>query len=251
MRCREMDELLNARFVHPGAAPPGPAAEHLAECPRCRRLWDVLDRAPRSESAPPQVPLPDRIEPVRRLPPASVRVLLLLLIFLLPTAGGLVFFRASAVSKMTPAQTAAAGLVLLAATVLAAIAVSQQMEPGTARLIPVAWLVAGVFAALVVVVTVLFPWERSSMRFGALCLGIGGFLALPAALLTWILARRGAVLAPVSACAAAGLLAGLAGATVLQFGCAQFDLMHQACHSAVPFTGAAAGLLIGRFSKSA
>src|SRR6202021_3116184 len=64
-------------------------------------------------------------------------------------------------------------------------------------------------------------WVRSGE-----CLQLGVVFAVPTAVLSWGLLRRGAVLSPAISGAAAGLLGGLAGLTVLEIHCPDHNLAH-------------------------
>jgi len=80
---------------------------------------------------------------------------------------------------------------------------------------------------------------------GIACLVAGLVHAIPVALLSWLLLRRGFAVNPVAAGAVAGTLAGLAGVTMLELHCPNFQVLHVVVwHTAVIPASAAAGALI-------
>ena len=80
---------------------------------------------------------------------------------------------------------------------------------------------------------------------GIACLVAGLIHAVPVAFLSWLLLRRGFAVNPVAAGAVAGTLAGLAGVTMLELHCPNFQVLHVLVwHTAVvPAAGAAGALL--------
>ena len=81
---------------------------------------------------------------------------------------------------------------------------------------------------------------------GIACLLAGLFVAMPAALLSWVLLRRGFAVNPVGAGLAAGALAGMSGVMMLELQCANFQALHVLVwHTAVVPVSAAAGGLVG------
>jgi hypothetical protein len=80
---------------------------------------------------------------------------------------------------------------------------------------------------------------------GITCLVIGLLHALPAALASWLLLRRGFAVNPVASGLVGGALGGLAGLTMLELHCTNFQALHVLVwHTAVvPLSGAAGALL--------
>jgi hypothetical protein len=103
-----------------------------------------------------------------------------------------------------------------------------QMVPGSLHRFRPELLPVAVVATLSVVAGILFQFGDAA-RFwarGWSCLRMGVPFALLAAGPLWVVLRRGAILSPRAAGAAAGLLAGLAGTTVLEIHCPNLDLSH-------------------------
>jgi hypothetical protein len=136
-------------------------------------------------------------------------------------------------------------LVLLAW--LAASEFVHAMIPGSLRRIsPSAFLGFG-SAALLAVFALLFRDNQTDHFFsiGIVCLITGFLHAIPAALLGWLLLRRGFAVNSVSAGLVAGVLGGLAGVGVLELHCPNFQAAHVLVwHTAVvPLSGAAGALV--------
>jgi len=84
-----------------------------------------------------------------------------------------------------------------------------------------------------------------SVSAGITCLVAGLVHAIPVAFLSWLLLRRGFAVNPVAAGAVAGTLAGLAGVTMLELHCPNFQVLHVLIwHTAVIPVSAAAGALM-------
>jgi hypothetical protein len=81
---------------------------------------------------------------------------------------------------------------------------------------------------------------------GVACLVTGVLLAIPAAVLSWALLRRGFAINPVAAGLVGGALAGLCGVTMLELHCANLQALHVLVwHTAVVPVSAAVGALVG------
>jgi hypothetical protein len=81
---------------------------------------------------------------------------------------------------------------------------------------------------------------------GLVCLRSGLLLAIPAALLSWLLLRRGFAVNAVAAGFMGGALAGLCGVTMLELHCPNFQALHVLVwHTGVVPVSAAVGALAG------
>jgi Negative regulator of sigma F len=81
---------------------------------------------------------------------------------------------------------------------------------------------------------------------GLACLRSGLLLAIPAALLSWLLLRRGFAVNTIAAGFAAGALAGVCGVAMLALHCANFQALHVIVwHTGVVPVSAAVGALAG------
>jgi hypothetical protein len=108
--------------------------------------------------------------------------------------------------------------------------------------------------ALLGVFALLFRDYRSDHFFsaGIACLLAGLLVAIPAAILSWSLLRRGFAVNPVAAGLVRGALAGGSGVTMLELHCGNFQTLHVlvwptvvAPVSAGAGAGAGAGALVG------
>jgi len=83
------------------------------------------------------------------------------------------------------------------------------------------------------------------------CLTAGLLHAIPAALASRLILRRGFAVNAVAAGLVSGTLAGLAGVTMLELHCANLEALHvMLWHTAVIPVSGAAGALLGRLSRS-
>jgi hypothetical protein len=122
-----------------------------------------------------------------------------------------------------------------------------EMIPGSRRRVSPLTLLGMASVALVGVFAVLFRDYRTDhfVSAGIVCLLTGFLHAIPAALLSWLVLRRGFAVNSVSAGLVAGTLGGLAGVGMLELHCANFQATHVLVwHTAViPLSGAAGALV--------
>lgn len=257
MGCKQIDQFLDDAV--PSLAPSLPewVAAHCLHCERCRRLIELL-RAKMPEEALP-AGVQSRIEglilgslkAVRPLAPVGGLALGFLAIFLLVALGGIGMLGARAMRVMSLWQLAVMGSILGAGAVLLALSLSRQMTPGSYHRVRPAALISSVAGGFLLGFLLLFPWKTDGDLFasGLRCAGAGLAMIAPASICFWLLIRRGAVLSPPLAGASIGLLAGLAGALVLHFGCEIARAPHLLVwHAGMPVFSALAGFLLGGFS---
>ena len=123
-----------------------------------------------------------------------------------------------------------------------------ELIPGTRRRLDARALLALVSVALLGVFALLFRDYHTDhfVSSGIACLLTGVAHAVPAALLGGLLLRRGFAVNPVAAGLAGGALGGLAGVTLLELNCVNFQALHVLVwHTAVVPASAAAGALVG------
>ena len=126
--------------------------------------------------------------------------------------------------------------------------VSENIPGSKRRFTPSAILGITVFGMLAVF-GILFR-NYQTHRFlsaGLTCLSFGLLDAIPTAFLGWLILRRGYAVNSVTAGLVAGTLAGLAGVTMLELHCPNFQALHILIwHVAVVPVSAVAGALLGR-----
>ncbi len=258
MNCHQIDELLDRRWGRPGEMAPREAAEHLERCERCRSLWQLAQNQVSDSAVPAAVQATieravlGSLEPVRPAPGPGRFLLDFLAAFLLVIVVGVWLTGVRAPRVMSGWQFAALSAVLTAGVLAAAASLSRQVLPGVRLHVNPGAVVVGVVAAMVSAGALLFPWQRETRLWwwGPACASYGMLWSLPATGLLWLLMRRLLILSPARTGATAGLLAGLAGATVIHFGCASASAPHLAFwHAAVPVSSALAGFFFGAWQE--
>jgi len=230
------------------------AQEHVRSCERCQALVSALNVPAPSE--PPSAAALHRIEqaiiadlrPVRPLAPARYAVAALVSIFVSIVAFCGYGLGAFSLDVMSPLQTGVIFSILAASLGLLAYSLARQIIPGSRHRIPPRQLPVAIVTALVVTVAVLFQFEHEGDFWanGWVCLRTGIPIGVLSALPFWLVLRRGAILSPGSTGAATGLLAGLAGASVLEIHCPNLDARHiLVSHLGVAVVCSLGGLVTG------
>jgi len=226
---------------------------------RDKDIDDVLHRA---ASASPDVDpaLVDRIanslgaslRPVRPLPSSGVLVAILVAACVAAASAAAAILGPHGIRAMSAARIALIFPVLLTLISLAAVVCESEMIPGSRhRVAPWVLLVSGCLA-LTAVFALLFTDYRSE-RFvpqGIACLTAGLLLAIPTAVISWWVLRRGFAVNSLAAGVAMGTLAGLAGVSMLELHCRNFEAPHvMVWHTAVLALSGAAGALLVSVSR--
>jgi hypothetical protein len=186
------------------------------------------------------------LQPVRALPPAWILASGLALICGTVAFAGAMLLGPHGVQKMSAVEIGLIFSVLSIFVWLAAMLCVAEAIPGSRRPIALWLLVASGCIGLAGAFGLLFHDYRTG-RFvsqGLPCLNAGLIHALPACLAAWLFLRRGLAVNPVAAGLAKGTLAGLAGVTMLELHCPNFETLHlMVWHIAViPISGAAGAL---------
>jgi hypothetical protein len=227
VRDREIDEILKQAAQAPHDVDPA-----------------VLDRVAGS--------IGSTLGPVRPLPPAWVLAGGLVLICVSVALAGAARLGLYGIQKLSVLETALVFPMLGVLICLAAMAFAGEMIPGSRRRVAPGFLLGAGSLALLAVFAVLFRDYRTE-RFvsqGVACLTAGLLHAVPAALASWLLLRRGFAVNSIAAAVAAGTLAGLAGVAMLELHCANFEAPHvMLWHTAVMPLCAAAGALLARAAR--
>jgi hypothetical protein len=215
----------------------------------------ALQRA--SEEVPPVEPelleqiavsMQSSLRPVRPLPPTWMLAAGLTLIcaaVATAAAAGIGFY---GIEKMLPWQ----GVLIFSALGMVAwtwgVEFVRQLTPGSRRQLSPGTLFIFGTAMLLGVFALAFQDYHTDhfVSAGLACLRSGLLLAIPAALLSWLLLRRGFAVNMVAAGFAGGALAGVCGVTMLALHCANSQALHVLVwHTAVVPASAAVGALAG------
>jgi hypothetical protein len=187
------------------------------------------------------------LQPVRPLAPTWALVIGVVLV---GTAVALVGAARAGVQGVEALGVPARLLIFGALALLAGVSAAQMVRewiPGS-RYVPSAAILAASCLALLVVFALLFHDYQTNhfLSSGLTCLATGLLHAVPAALLAWWLLRRGYPVNSVSAGLTAGTFAGLAGLTMLELHCTNFEALHVLVwHTLVVPVSAALGALAG------
>jgi hypothetical protein len=224
---------------------------------RDAQIDEALDRAARE---PHRVPaellkrigdsIGPNIEPVRPMPPTWVLTSTLVLVGVAVALAGAARAGFGGLAALGAWSRIAIFGVLAALTIVAAQHLVAEWIPGSRRRFTPAALLGMAGVVLVGLFALLFHDYRYDhfVSAGLACLFTGLACAAPAALLAAWLMRRGWAVAPVGAGLAAGVLAGLAGVTLLEMHCTNFEAPHVIVwHTLVVPVSAAAGAVFGWF----
>lgn len=231
---------------------------------RDREIDDILKQA---AQAPPDVDpaLLDRVAksigpslgPVHPLPPAWVLAGGLVLICAVVALAGAARLGFNGIQKLNDLERVLIFPALGILIWLAATACVDEMIPGSRRRVAPEFLLGAGCVALLAVFAALFRDYHTDhfVHQGVACLTAGLLHAIPAAIASWWLLRRGFAVNPVAAGLVAGTLAGLAGVSMLELHCANFQALHvMLWHTAVIPVSSAAGALLawlrGLWSRS-
>ena len=227
MRDDEMDDLLK-RAGDSGGVDPA-----------------LLDRVTHSIGA--------SLRPVRPLPHPAVLAILVIAVSLGVGAVAAAILGMHGVVKMSAPQIGILFPALAALVCMMAFLSVREMIPGSRRRIGAGRALAICCGVLAAVLAFLFR-DYQVERFwkqGMVCLTAGLEVALPAALLTWLVLRRGFAVQAAAAGLAQGMVAGLAGITMLELHCPNFQTAHILIwHIAVvPVSGLLAALVWGKIRR--
>jgi hypothetical protein len=254
MNCRDLERIVIERDIS-ATSPFSPEAEaHLLTCSRCKEIVGAL-RMPFGEETVTSAALSRLANglaadllPRQPLSPTGFYLTAFLGIYASIVAFGVFREGTLALSAMNLVQILSILCTLGACALLLASSLVLQMVPGSLHRFRPEFLPTAVVATLSLVVAVLFQF-RDETRFwerGWACLRMGVPFALLAAGPFWLVLRRGAILSPRAAGAAAGLLAGLGGTSVLEIHCPNLDLSHiLVWHVGVSVLGSLCGLGAG------
>ena len=139
--------------------------------------------------------------------------------------------------------------VLVLGGVLLSLSLAWQMTPGSLQPIPTKVAIPVLAAGFLMGTALLFPWHapEAFLARGWHCFKAGIAMAVPSAILFGLLAHRGVPLAIGRLGGTLGAIAGLFGATVLQFTCSRQEAGHLLVwHGGVLVASILMGLLIAQ-----
>jgi hypothetical protein len=249
MNCHDVDQALSQ-----GSPLPLQAEEHAGTCNRCQQLLSALNSPVSTDPLSPAAlrniaeKLADNLRPVRPLAPARYFVGAFVGIFVFIVALSVYRSGAFAIAVMTPLQTTAILSTLAIGSGLLVYSLVNQMVPGSRHRISPALLAVGITILVAMVMAVLFQVQQEENFWGNawVCIRAGTLVGAITAAPFWLVLRRGAILSPRMTGAAAGLLAGLAGTSMLEMHCPILDAWHiLLSHLGVAILCALAGLAMG------
>ena len=249
MNCNDVDKALSEAPRLPPAA-----QAHVKSCSRCQELITALNMGSVEDPPSPatlrhiEEGMAKNLRPVRPVAPAGYFFAALAGIFV--SIGALAVYRmgALAITVMTPLQTAAILSALAISTGFLASSVVNQMVPGSRVAVSPKLLTIGITISFTMATALLFHFQQQHnfWRSALVCVRAATPIGGLAAVLFWLVLRRGAVLSPSMTGAATGLLAGLVGTTVLEIHCPILNAWHiLASHLGVAILCALGGFVTG------
>lgn len=187
------------------------------------------------------------LPPVRPLPPSWAMESALIVISIAVAVAGAAKAGFFGVLKLNLLERATIFPVLGILIFMAAAAWVHENIPGSKRRIMPGTLLGVTIVGMLVVFGVLFRDYHTEyfVSAGLACLETGLLLAIPTAFLGWLVLRRGYAVNSVTAGLVAGTLAGIAGVSMLELHCPNFQALHiLVWHVAVVPVSAVAGALL-------
>ncbi len=192
--------------------------------------------------------LTESLSPVRPLPRTLILVLRFLSVFVILAAAVIAMMGIQGIASIPLWQAIGITAILCAGVILLSSAAASQMAPGGRLRIPGTTVAITFVTGFLAGVALLFPWQTASDYFshGWPCAVTGFGLAIPTAVLIWLVARRGVPLSGATFGGTLGALAGALGVTVLQFKCIYQNAAHILLwHGGVVLLSIAGGVSIG------
>lgn len=192
--------------------------------------------------------IPSPLQPVRPLPPAWILTCGVVLVCAAVGIAGAARAGLYGIERLGPWAALPILAVLALLAWLAGEKLVAEMIPGRAHRLSPGALPVIVSGGLLAVFALRFTDYHTDqfLSAGLICLFTGLAHAVPTAVLLGILLRRGFAVSSVFAGLAGGALAGLAGVTMLELHCANFQALHVLVwHTAVVPVSAAAGAAVG------
>jgi hypothetical protein len=193
------------------------------------------------------------LRPVRPLPPSGLLVCALVVVCAAAAVTGATLLGLHGVRAMSATEIGLIFPVLGILICLAAVVCVSEVIPGsryrTAPFVNKRWVLPAAGCVILIGVFAAMFQDYRTERFvaqGVKCLTAGLLQAIPAAVGTWWVLRRGFAVNSLAAGLAQGTLAGLAGVSMLELHCANLEAPHvMLWHTVViPLSGAAGALMV-------
>lgn len=212
-----------------------------------RRLEKWASAPPDSQLSPEvrrkvQAMLTSSLTPVKPIPSQSRLAFVFLAVFIVCAAGLIAILNKAGFHLMTGVQMAFMTAILAGGGILFSFTLAWRMIPGSRWGVPFSLVLALSVLLPIAGIALLFPWTTSSafVSEGWPCASLELIIAVPAAVVYWLLARRGALFA------SSGLGATLTGLAVfLALLPLQFQCMFQHAPHLLVWHGGTAALLVG------
>ncbi|MGB7439126.1 MAG: NrsF family protein [Candidatus Acidiferrum sp.] len=188
------------------------------------------------------------MRPVRPLPPNWLLTGAVVLVCAVVSLAGAARAGFLGFAKMDVPERVLIFLMLGILACIAGVKFVSEFIPGGKHRVSAGVLLGTVCAVLLGVFGLLFRDYRTEhfVSVGITCLVVGLLHAIPTGLVSWWVLRRGFAVNPVTAGLMAGMFAGLAGVTMLELHCPNFEAFHiLVWHTAVVPVSAALGALVG------
>lgn len=252
MTCKE----LRSALIESGLRSPlrQEVADHISNCPHCRRLLEALSSSVSSAEPSPaslghiETALAADLRPVRPIAAKKYIFVTLVAIIVGVVALSVARMGALAIPVMSSLQTYSILGALAVSIGLLAYSLANQIVPGSRHRVSPRLLPVGIVVPLIFLIAVVFPFhaEPDFWRRSWACIRAGTVISVVAAVPLWLVLRRGAILSPAITGAAIGFFAGLAGTTALEIHCPNIEAWHILVgHLGVVALCTVAGLLVG------
>lgn len=193
--------------------------------------------------------LTDSLRPVKPVSSVIVSLLQIAAVFAIFAVALVAVMGTAGLARMSAVQLGVIAALIVAGAGLFSLSLAWQMRPGSYQFLRPAGILGIFGVGLLTGMALLFPWvsPQAFVIQGWHCLASGLAVAAPAALLVWLVVRRGAPLSMSAWGATLGATAGLLGVTVLEFQCPHQEALHLLVwHGSVLIITTAAGIVIAR-----
>ena len=200
-----------------------------------------------------EVAILQNLKPIRPLPPSHILLLGCAISFLSVVIVGALLLGMNGWSALSLLHRIAVFTTLAISAILLSISMVRQMVPGSKHMIAPAIVIFAIPVTLMLMIQATFRSqpEPTFVASGIMCIKNGLTYSIPAAVLLWLILRRGAALHPKLIGAVTGGLAGVAGLSVLEINCPNLNVFHiLVWHAGVFVINSLGGALLGTAVES-